>query len=81
MLLRSVAATPEGAMVEPDCVRVGGVHGFAVVSLLRPPLSVKLDGNPAVVQLIARLDERIPDQLWPKHGKENKRKIGSNLPA
>src|SRR5580704_6955269 len=54
MLLRSVAAEPEGLIVGPDCVRVGGTHGFNVVSIFTPPLSVKLAGSPALVQLIAR---------------------------
>ena len=54
MLVRSVVAFPEGLIVDPDCVRVGGVHGFVVVSTLLPPLSVKLDGSPALCQLAAR---------------------------
>jgi hypothetical protein len=42
------------------CVRVGGVHGFGVVS----PLG-STAGNPALLQSIARLEDRTFDQGWP----------------
>ena len=58
MFDKSVAATPEGLIVEPYCVeRVGGVHGFVVVS---PSISVA--GSPALVHVIARDVARIFDQ-------------------
>ena len=44
------------AIVEPHCVRVGGVHGFGVVS---PSGSVA--GSPALVQFVARPEERMLD--------------------
>ena len=65
---------PEGLIVEPHCVRVGGVQGFVVVSP-----SGRVGGSPAPVQLIARLGERIPDQACPKQGEESKRKMSKNL--
>jgi hypothetical protein len=43
-------------MVDPCCIRTGGVHGFAVVSP-----SGSIGGSPAFPQLMARLEERIPD--------------------
>ena len=60
MLERSVAAVPEGMIVEPYCVREGGVQGLAVVSTFVPPLSVKVAGSPAFDQSMARLGDRIP---------------------
>ena len=56
-MFRSVDAFPEGEMVEPYCVRTGGVHGFAVVSP-----SGRVDGSPAFDQLMALLGGSMPDQ-------------------
>jgi hypothetical protein len=52
------------------CVRVGGVHGLAVVSP-----SGKLAGSPAFDQSIARLDERMPDHACPYESAGNNRNI------
>jgi hypothetical protein len=62
-----VVSEVPAATVDPHCVRVGGVHGFNVVSP-----SGRVAGNPAFVQSIALLEERMPDQgccAWAK--KEN----------
>jgi hypothetical protein len=72
---RSVEAFPEGLIVEPYCVLVGGVHGFVVVSVFEPPLSVKLEGNPALVHVIAREDAKTFDHDCPYETVENKNTI------
>jgi len=51
-------------------VRVGGVHGFGVVSP-----SGKVAGRPALLQSMARLGANIPDQACPYECTENKSKI------
>jgi len=80
MLLRSVEALPEGLMVDPDCVRVGGVQGFVVVSVLLPPLSVKLAGRPALeAQFSARLGAIVFDQDCAKQGDASKTRMRENL--
>jgi len=66
MFFRSVEAFPEGLIVDPDCVRAGGVQGFAVVSP-----SGRVAGSPALDQLPARLDARIFDHDWPYESIEN----------
>jgi hypothetical protein len=70
-----VAALAPLDIVDPHCVRVGGVQGFAVVS---PSGSVA--GSPAFVHVPALLVARMFDHDWPKHGTEkrmsrNKRRI------
>jgi hypothetical protein len=71
MLERSVEALPEGVIVEPNCVvRLGGVHGFVVVSP-----SGNVAGNPAFDQLMARLGDRMPDHDCPKHGADKNNMI------
>jgi hypothetical protein len=65
MLVKSVAALPEGVIVAPDCPRVGGVQGFGVVSP-----SGKVAGSPALDQLIARLDDRTLDHCCPNDSVE-----------
>jgi hypothetical protein len=55
-VLIAVADAP-AEIVDPHCVRIGGVHGFAIVS---PSGSVA--GSPALLQLIARLGGRTVDQ-------------------
>jgi len=73
---RSVEATPEGLIVDPYCVLVGGVHGLLVVS---PSGSVA--GSPAFDQLIARLVERTLDQgccAWTKAESEIDVQIKAN---
>ena len=75
MLVTSVPlVSPDGLTVAPHCVRVGGVQGFGVVSP-----SGRVGGSPPPVQLIARLDERIPDHACPKQGEESKKKMSKNL--
>jgi hypothetical protein len=60
-------------MVDPHCIRVGGVHGFGVVSL--PPAEGMVAGSPATLQSIARLGASIPDQPCPYESVENNTKI------
>jgi hypothetical protein len=52
------------------CVLVGGVHGLAVVS----PLG-SVAGNPAVLQSIARLEERMPVHDCPYENAEDNSNI------
>src|ERR1700677_4560053 len=69
MLVTSVPlVSPEGFTVDPHCVRVGGVHGFVVVSL-----SGRVAGSPAPVHEIPRLDDSTFDQLCAMHGMARKR--------
>src|SRR5271157_794523 len=71
MLVTSVPlVSPDGLTVEPHWVRVGGVHGFGVVSP-----SGRVAGSPAWLQSIARLDARMPDHAWPYESVENKSNI------
>ena len=62
----SVDAFPDGTIVAPHWVRLGGVHGFGVVSP-----SGRVAGSPALDQLIARLDERTFDHDCPFESVEN----------
>src|SRR5271169_6537323 len=70
MFVRSVEALPDGLMVDPHCVRVGGVQGFGVVSP-----SGRVAGSPAFPQFIARLDASMPDHACPCESVENNSNI------
>jgi len=54
-----VAGDAPAEIVDPHCVRAGGVQGFGEVSP-----SGRAAGNPAFAQLVARAVLRTPDHGW-----------------